>query len=133
MNRDFLYLYYSLQFFGLGRGLFKYLCKHLGLTEQLGVRLPSSGMLAFRKLRKFFIEYENFFGFEYNKMRILNVGKLIRIRCYRGIRHRYGYPVRGQRTRSNYNTSRRLNCDVTLVVADLTRKVNPIMRKKYLL
>ncbi|MFO7295149.1 MAG: 30S ribosomal protein S13 [Clostridia bacterium] len=34
----------------------------------------------------------------------LNIKRLIDIGCYRGIRHRRGLPVRGQRTRSNART-----------------------------
>jgi small subunit ribosomal protein S13 len=30
-----------------------------------------------------------------------NIGRLRNIQCYRGIRHRRGLPVRGQRTRTN--------------------------------
>jgi len=33
-----------------------------------------------------------------------NLGRLRSIRCYRGIRHRLGLPVRGQRTRTNART-----------------------------
>jgi small subunit ribosomal protein S13 len=35
-----------------------------------------------------------------------NVQHLIEINCYRGIRHRRGLPVRGQRTRTNARTKR---------------------------
>ena len=31
----------------------------------------------------------------------LNVKRLMEINCYRGVRHRRGLPVRGQRTRTN--------------------------------
>jgi small subunit ribosomal protein S13 len=34
----------------------------------------------------------------------LNIKRLMDIGCYRGIRHRRGLPVRGQRTRSNART-----------------------------
>jgi small subunit ribosomal protein S13 len=34
----------------------------------------------------------------------LNIKRLIDINCYRGIRHRLGLPVRGQRTRTNART-----------------------------
>ncbi|HHP50899.1 MAG TPA: 30S ribosomal protein S13 [Moorella mulderi] len=34
----------------------------------------------------------------------LNIRRLIEIGCYRGIRHRLGLPVRGQRTRTNART-----------------------------
>jgi len=33
-----------------------------------------------------------------------NIKRLIGIQCYRGIRHRKGLPVRGQRTRTNSRT-----------------------------
>jgi small subunit ribosomal protein S13 len=35
-----------------------------------------------------------------------NVQRLIEINCYRGIRHRRGLPVRGQRTKTNARTKR---------------------------
>jgi len=34
----------------------------------------------------------------------LNIKRLIEIGCYRGLRHRMGLPVRGQRTRTNART-----------------------------
>lgn len=34
----------------------------------------------------------------------LNIKRLIEIGCYRGLRHRRGMPVRGQRTRTNART-----------------------------
>jgi small subunit ribosomal protein S13 len=34
----------------------------------------------------------------------LNIKRLIEIGCYRGIRHRKGLPVRGQRTKTNART-----------------------------
>jgi len=36
----------------------------------------------------------------------LNVKRLIEIGSYRGLRHRYGLPVRGQRSRTNARTKR---------------------------
>lgn len=35
-----------------------------------------------------------------------NIKRLVEIGCYRGIRHRHGLPVRGQRTRTNARTKR---------------------------
>jgi small subunit ribosomal protein S13 len=35
-----------------------------------------------------------------------NIQRLIEINCYRGIRHRRGLPVRGQRTKTNARTKR---------------------------
>ena len=34
----------------------------------------------------------------------LNIQRLIDIQCYRGVRHRKGLPVRGQRTKTNART-----------------------------
>ena len=34
----------------------------------------------------------------------LNIQRLVEINCYRGIRHRKGLPVRGQRTKTNART-----------------------------
>ena len=34
----------------------------------------------------------------------LNITRLIDIQCYRGVRHRKGLPVRGQRTKTNART-----------------------------
>ena len=36
----------------------------------------------------------------------MNIKRLIDIGCYRGLRHRRGLPVRGQRTRTNARTRR---------------------------
>lgn len=36
--------------------------------------------------------------------RQMNIKRLIEIGCYRGLRHRRGLPVRGQRTRTNART-----------------------------
>jgi small subunit ribosomal protein S13 len=36
----------------------------------------------------------------------MNIKRLMEINCYRGIRHRRGLPVHGQRTRTNARTKR---------------------------
>jgi small subunit ribosomal protein S13 len=36
--------------------------------------------------------------------RMMNIKRLMDIGCYRGLRHRRGLPVRGQRTRTNART-----------------------------
>lgn len=43
-------------------------------------------------------------GAELQRQTSQNVGRLRDIGCYRGIRHRKGLPVRGQRTRTNART-----------------------------
>ena len=44
--------------------------------------------------------------YQFNKKNIL---KLIELNTFRGRRHKLGYPVRGQSTRSNAKTAKRLN------------------------
>jgi len=34
----------------------------------------------------------------------MNIKRLIEIGCYRGMRHKFGLPVRGQRTKTNART-----------------------------
>ena len=36
----------------------------------------------------------------------MNIKRLVEIKCYRGLRHQRGLPVRGQRTRTNARTRR---------------------------
>lgn len=43
---------------------------------------------------------------ELRKETNLGIKRLVEIGCYRGIRHRHGLPVRGQRTRTNARTKR---------------------------
>ena len=41
---------------------------------------------------------------ELRRLEAANIARLRQINCYRGIRHRRGLPVRGQRTRTNART-----------------------------
>ena len=51
-------------------------------------------------------EIENHYSVEGELRRevALNIKRLVEINCYRGIRHRKGLPVRGQRTKTNART-----------------------------
>ena len=51
-------------------------------------------------------EIENFYTVEGDLRRdvALNIKRMVEINCYRGIRHRKGLPVRGQRTKTNART-----------------------------
>lgn len=48
-------------------------------------------------------------GVELKRTILLNVKRLVSIRCYRGLRHKNKLPVQGQRTRSNSRTARRVS------------------------
>jgi len=41
---------------------------------------------------------------ELRRLEASNISRLRKINCYRGVRHRRGLPVRGQRTRTNART-----------------------------
>ena len=51
-------------------------------------------------------EIENSYNLEGDLRRevALNIKRLVEVNCYRGIRHRKGLPVRGQRTKTNART-----------------------------
>ena len=51
-------------------------------------------------------EIENSYSVEGDLRRevSLNIKRLVEVNCYRGIRHRKGLPVRGQRTKTNART-----------------------------
>ncbi|MFN7312130.1 MAG: 30S ribosomal protein S13 [Bacteroidota bacterium] len=55
------------------------------------------------KIRKFITEQLTVEG-ELRSERQLNIKRLMDIGCYRGLRHRKGLPLRGQRTRTNART-----------------------------
>lgn len=116
---------------GIGKRLIQYLWMHLGLNKGISIRHMHKTR-ASRRLSFLFARLDDDPDADVRRVTVFNIGNLISIRCYRGLRHRSGHPTRGQRTRSNYKTARRLNRDVTALVADLTRKVNPIMRRKHM-
>ena len=51
-------------------------------------------------------ELENFYTVEGDLRRevAMNIKNMVEINCYRGVRHRKGLPVRGQRTKTNART-----------------------------
>ena len=51
-------------------------------------------------------EIENSYTVEGDRRRdvAMNIKRMVEINCYRGIRHRKGLPVRGQRTKTNART-----------------------------
>lgn len=93
----------------------------IALTYIFGIGLPSSKSILFKtgvnpdtrvkdlteedtqKLRR---EIEDHYRVEGDLRReiSMNIKRLIDIGCYRGIRHKLGLPVRGQRTKTNART-----------------------------
>ncbi len=87
--------------FGIGRSSARRIIRDLGLDPNKKVRdvTDEEGM----KIRA---KIDNEYKIEGDKRReiAMNIKRLQDIGCYRGLRHRMGLPVRGQRTRTNART-----------------------------
>jgi small subunit ribosomal protein S13 len=87
--------------YGLGRSSASRICEAAGIDP--GRRLNDLSSEEINTLRKII---ESDFKVE-GRLRTevsLNIKRLMDIGCYRGLRHRKGLPVRGQRTRTNART-----------------------------
>ena len=92
---SFTYIY------GIGRPESKKLCVKLGLDPNM-----RAGSLTQDDIAKANAELQSNYIVEGDLRRQVqgNIKRLISIHCHRGMRHRLGLPVRGQRTRSNART-----------------------------
>jgi small subunit ribosomal protein S13 len=87
--------------FGLGRASARKICESTRIDPSKKINDLSSEEIA--ELRKLI---ENDYKVE-GRLRsetALNIKRLMDIGCYRGLRHRKGLPVNGQRTRTNART-----------------------------
>ena len=87
--------------FGVGRTTAKKLCATLGMDLSMKIR-----DLTEVQLRDLAELLRNEYQVEGDLRRSLaqDISRLRDIGCYRGLRHRRGLPVRGQRTRTNART-----------------------------
>jgi small subunit ribosomal protein S13 len=87
--------------FGIGRSLSRRILGSTGVNPDTRVRDLTEEESA--KLRE---TIERTYTIEGDRRRQVqsNIQRLIEIQCYRGVRHRRGLPVRGQRTRTNART-----------------------------
>jgi small subunit ribosomal protein S13 len=87
--------------FGIGKSTAKEICAKLNLdTNTLVNDLPPEILNNLRKLVDADYKVEGRLRTEIS----LNIKRLQDIGCYRGLRHRKGLPLRGQRTRTNART-----------------------------
>lgn len=87
--------------FGIGRATSKKILEKAGVNPDTRVRDLTDEEE--RRLREI-IENEYKVEGDLRREIATNIKRLIDIGCYRGIRHRKGLPVRGQRTRTNART-----------------------------
>jgi len=84
--------------YGIGSNRAGYICKKLGFQSNIRFGdLNKSQML----LLKRFIETNYKIGFDLKQDIRNNIQNLMDIRSYKGNRHKRGFPVRGQRTKTN--------------------------------
>ena len=84
--------------YGIGRSTARKILQESGVNPDTKVRDLAEGEVA--QIRTYVdqnVEVEGDLRRETNE----NIRRLIDIGCYRGIRHRRGLPVRGQRTKTN--------------------------------
>ena len=97
-------IWVSLQYiYGVGPTLSRRILAQTGVNAETKAGDLSEGEV--NRLREV-IDREYKVEGELRKEIDLNIGRLIEIGSYRGIRHRHGLPVRGQRTRTNARTRR---------------------------
>jgi small subunit ribosomal protein S13 len=90
--------------FGIGSTRAAFLCRILGISQAVKVNKLAPGQIRF--IRKF-LETHYLLGRDLKKNIHENIERLSSIGAYRGTRHRYGLPVRGQRTRTNARTRKK--------------------------
>lgn len=86
--------------YGIGRTKAEEVLKATGISEDVRVKDLSDDQVNAIRSEIDKIKTEGDLRREVN----LNIKRLMEIGCYRGIRHRKGLPVRGQRTKTNART-----------------------------
>jgi small subunit ribosomal protein S13 len=87
--------------FGVGRTRAKNICGKLGIPGERRVhQLTDDEVLRIREVIDRDIVVEG----DLRRQVAMNVKRLMDLGCYRGLRHRKGLPVRGQRTHTNART-----------------------------
>jgi small subunit ribosomal protein S13 len=86
--------------FGIGRTRAQKICAAVGVATSTKIKELTEGQLeAVRtEVGKFPVEGD------LRRETSMNIKRLMDLGCYRGIRHRRGLPLRGQRTRTNART-----------------------------
>ena len=87
--------------FGIGRSSAEKIIKETGINPDTRVKDLTEDELA--KLRDVIDKDYQVEG-DLRRSVALDIKRLVEIGCYRGVRHRKGLPVRGQRTKTNART-----------------------------
>lgn len=87
--------------YGIGRKSADIILKETGVNPDIRVKDLSEDDLG--KIRDY-IDKNFIVEGDLRRNVALNIKRLVEIGCYRGVRHRKGLPVRGQRTKTNART-----------------------------
>ncbi|MBQ8622763.1 MAG: 30S ribosomal protein S13 [Oscillospiraceae bacterium] len=87
--------------YGIGQPTATKICKETGVNPDIRVKDLSDEDET--KLREYIDKNLLVEGDKRREVQ-LNIKRLIEVGCYRGVRHRRGLPVRGQRTKTNART-----------------------------
>jgi small subunit ribosomal protein S13 len=87
--------------YGIGRRLSNEICAKLGLNPNMKAHSLNEDQIA--KINALLTSQYVVEG-DLRRQIQSNIKRLVSIYCYRGMRHRLGLPVRGQRTRTNART-----------------------------
>ena len=87
--------------YGIGRSTSNVVLKDLGISPDTKVRDLTEEEVARRRNH---IDQSLQVEGDLRRERSQNIKRLMEIGCYRGLRHRRGLPVNGQRTRTNART-----------------------------
>ena len=87
--------------YGVGRKLSNQIIEKLGLNKDMRAKELNEDDIA--RLNAI-LQSEYVVEGDLRRQIQNNIKRLVGIHCYRGIRHRLGLPVRGQRTRTNART-----------------------------
>ncbi len=86
---------------GLGRTKARQICEKVGIPAERRVNeLADAEVIRIREV----IDHEYMVEGDLRRDVAMNIKRLMDMGCYRGLRHRRGLPVRGQRTHTNART-----------------------------
>lgn len=87
--------------YGVGRALSNEICEKLGLDKNMrAAKLTQDDIARINSI----LQSEYVVEGDLRRQIQNNIKRLVSIHSYRGLRHRVGLPVRGQRTRTNSRT-----------------------------
>ena len=86
---------------GIGRMASKEICNSVGIdTSKRMSEISDADIMSIRE----YIDSNKMVEGDLRREKSMNIKRLMDLGCYRGLRHRRGLPVRGQRTHTNART-----------------------------